>query len=82
MQGRAGSTIVGALIGMIVAAIVAVNLVILSGIDSGYETTIPELFRENVFLGIVTVAILVAGPIVGALYGKRFWQRRHPNAFA
>ena len=65
---------------MIVAAIVAVNLVILSGIDTGYETTIPELFRENVILGIVTVAILIGGPIAGALYGNSFWQRRHSSA--
>ena len=78
MQGRLGSTVVGALIG----AIVAVNVVIFSGTDRGYETTIPELFRENVFLGIVTVAILAAGPIVGAIYGRNDWRRRHPDATA
>jgi len=69
---------VGALVGAIVGAIVAVNFVIAFGPDSGYESSIPDVFRENVLVGIVTVAILVAGPMAGAIVAGR--MRRAPSA--
>ncbi len=53
--------VVGGVIGAIVGAIVAVNVAIYAGPDSGYESTIPEVFRHNTLTGIIVVATLVAG---------------------
>jgi len=72
------AAVVGAFVGTIIGAIVAVNFVITIGIDRGYEASIGDVFRENVFAGTVTVAILVAGPVLGAVVA---W-RRHRGRFA
>ncbi|MBT8207412.1 MAG: hypothetical protein HKN07_15455 [Acidimicrobiia bacterium] len=64
-------TVFGALVGFGVAAIVAVNVVIFSGIEDGYEASLPEVFRQNAFVGVLVVAILGAGPVVGAIVARR-----------
>ncbi len=61
----------GVLLGGIAGAILAVNVVIFSGIDGGYEATIPEVFRENALLGALVVVILVAGPVAGVVLARR-----------
>ena len=61
----------GGLIGGVLGAIVAVNVVILSGIETGYESTVPEVFAYHPLLGTVVVAILVAGPLSGVLLARR-----------
>ena len=61
----------GVLLGGIAAAIVAVNVVIYSGIEGGYEATIPEVFRQNAAVGIVVLAILAAGPVAGVVLARR-----------
>ncbi|NHZ70849.1 MAG: hypothetical protein GWP18_04340 [Proteobacteria bacterium] len=65
----------GALGGLAVGAVIAVNIVIFSGIEPGYEATIPEVFSQNVAVGIVTVAVLAAGPIVGVAVALRLRGR-------
>ena len=65
------AAVVGAVVGAIIGAIVAVNFVITIGIDRGYEASIGDVFRENVFAGIVTVAILATGPVLGAVVALR-----------
>lgn len=55
-------------------AIVAVNFIITVGI--GYDVSIPEVFRDNVLSGIVTVAALVAGPIAGVALMRRSRRKR------
>lgn len=65
--------LVGGAVGAIVGAIVAVNVVINAGIDRGYEATIPEVFRENMLIGIATVTILASGPVVGVVAAR--WLR-------
>lgn len=60
---------IGGFAGLVVAAIVAVNLVITAGI--GYDVTLAEVFRQNTFIGIVTILILASGPIVGFLIVRR-----------
>ena len=55
-------TAVGGVIGGILGAIVAVNFVIYAGIDDGYEATIAEVFRQNTFVGLVTIALLIWMP--------------------
>jgi hypothetical protein len=63
--------LLGGVIGGVVGAIVAVNVVIYSGIDRGYEATIPEVFRQNMLVGILTVAILVGAPVLGVAVARR-----------
>lgn len=63
--------IVGALLGAVAGAVVAVNIVIFSGIDSGYETTLPQVFADNVVVGVITVLVLVAGPVIGAMWAMK-----------
>ncbi len=72
------AAVVGAVVGTIIGAIVAVNFVITIGIDRGYEASIGDVFRESLFAGIVTVAILVAGPILGVVFALR--RRRGRSA--
>jgi hypothetical protein len=68
--------VVGGIVGGIVGAIVAVNFVIYVGIDGGYEASIADVFRENTLVGIATVAILAAGPLLGAVAARRLRRRR------
>lgn len=58
---------VGGLAGGLLAAVVAVNLVIYSGIEQGYEASLTEVFDYSPFLGSVVVIVLIAGPVLGVL---------------
>jgi hypothetical protein len=78
-QGRKSwllDIVVGGISGGLVGAVAAVNLVIYSGMERGYETTIPEVFRESVLIGSLVVAILVAGPVVGVWIARRLRRQR------
>jgi hypothetical protein len=44
---------------------------------SGREATIPEVFKESVVAGVVTVAVLLAGPVVGVWIARRLRRRDH-----
>jgi len=66
----------GGAIGGAVGAIVAVNFVIFSGIEDGYEASIPAVFRQNVLIGLVTVAVLLAGPLLGVVMARRQRKKR------
>ena len=70
--------LLGGVIGGIIGAIVAVNFVIYFGIEGGYEASIPEVFRKSILAGIITVAILLAGPVVGVVIARRLRMRRTP----
>ena len=59
--------------------IIAVNLVIFLGPETGYETPIDELFQLNPVLGVVVVTVLVVSPVAGIwLIGLR--RRRSVRA--
>lgn len=62
---------VGGIGGVLVAAVVAVNFVIFIGVERGYESSLGEVFEHSLVAGIVTVLILVTGPIVGVLTARR-----------
>jgi uncharacterized membrane protein len=66
----------GGIIGGATGAIVAVNFVIFVGIEGGYEASIPDVFRQNLLAGIVTVVILAAGPVLGVVIARRMRRRR------
>ncbi len=63
--------LLGGVPGAVLGGIVAVNIVIFSGIDSGYQASIPEVFRENVVVGTVVVLVLIAGPVLGVWAVRR-----------
>lgn len=68
--------LVGGIAGAVLGAILAVNFVITVGIEGGYEASIPEVFEENLLAGLVTVALLVGGPLVGILVARQTRGRR------
>ena len=70
-QRRIGRLLLGAVVGFVTGAIVAVNLVITAGIDRGYESSLADVFEENTVIGVLTVAILISGPIVGVIVANR-----------
>jgi hypothetical protein len=61
----------GGLFGGLVGAVVAINFVLIIGVDQGYEASLGEVFSHSVIAGIVTLGILLAGPIVGFLVARR-----------
>ena len=67
--------VVGAILGLAVGAIIAVNVVITAGVDRGYQASFAEIFDESFFLGVVTIAILAAGPVVGVIVARRIRKR-------
>ncbi|NQV07667.1 hypothetical protein HQ535_14065 [bacterium] len=69
-------TLIGGAVGGVVGAIVAVNFVIFFGIDRGYEASISDVFRQSVIAGIVTVAVLLAGPVLGVVGARRLRRKR------
>lgn len=71
--------VAGGIVGGVAGAIVAVNFVIYAGIERGYEATVPEVFRQSVVAGVITVAILVAGPAVGVWIARRLRRRRQAD---
>jgi len=72
---RIANALIGAVLGFAVGAIIAVNVVITAGVDQGYEASLSEIFEENIFLGIVTVTILAAGPVLGVITAHRLQRR-------
>jgi len=68
---RVARMVFGGLIGVVVSAIVAVNLVIFLGVPGGYEAGLGDVFRHSPLLGALVVAVLVAGPVLGILAGRR-----------
>ena len=66
----------GAIIGGIIGAIVAVNFVIMVGPDSGYESSFTDIFSESTVVGLATIVILIAGPLLGAAIALRSRAKR------
>lgn len=71
--------VVGGVVGGVVGAIAAVNFVIFAGFEEGYETSIAEVFSESSLAGLTTVALLVAGPVLGMVVARRSRHRRKPR---
>lgn len=70
-RGLIADVVVGGMLGGVVGAVVAVNVVIFSVIDGGYEASIPQVFGLIPVVGVITVAILAAGPIAGVVLARR-----------
>jgi hypothetical protein len=61
----------GGVLGGLFGAIVAVNVVIYSGVEGGYEASLGDVFQHSVLIGIVVMAILVACPVLGVFAARR-----------
>ena len=66
----------GAVVGAVVGLIAAVNVMIYSGVEDGYQAGLARLFEHNAVAGVAAVALLVAGPVAGVLIARRM---RHPG---
>jgi hypothetical protein len=70
-RGWVIDVVLGGSIGGVIGAIAAVNVVIYSGIEGGYQATLPEVFRQNLVVGLLTVAILVGTPALAVVFARR-----------
>lgn len=70
--------VLGGVLGAIVGAVVAVNFVILVGVDQGYQAGLGDVFDQSVAAGVVTLVVLVAGPVLGVVVARRQRHRRSP----
>ena len=68
--------VVGGFGGSIVGAIVAVNVVIYSGIDDGYEAGPNAWFGYSPVLGIAVIALLVLPPIWAIFMMRKLRRNR------
>lgn len=68
---RAIDTALGVIVGGIVGFIVAVNVVIYAGPDSGYESSVDDVFRHSPLTGLVAATALLGGPIIGVVIVRR-----------
>jgi len=63
-------------VGGVVGAIAAVNVVICSGIDDGYEATLGEVFDQSPAVRVVAVALALLGPLAGIVVARCHRNRR------
>lgn len=66
--------VAGGVVGGIVGAIVAWNVAIYLGIPGGYEAGIGEVFAHNPVAGVLWLAALVSGPVLGVVVAR---NQRH-----
>jgi hypothetical protein len=68
-------SVLAALGGFVVAVIVILNLHILVGLEDGYAASPTDVIEWSVPLGVVDIALLVAGPVLGIVAASRFRSR-------
>jgi hypothetical protein len=77
---RLGSTALAALgagVGLVVAAIVTMNLHIWVGLEQGYAASPAEVFERSIVLGLVDIVLLVGLPAAGILAARKL---RHASS--
>ena len=79
LRGWLVDLVIGGLTGGVVGAIVAVNVVIFAGPETGYEASLAEVFDHSPVVGGLTVAALVGGPVLGVGLARRL-RRQPPTA--
>ncbi|GAA1451931.1 hypothetical protein GCM10009641_87140 [Mycobacterium cookii] len=65
-----------ALAGLLVAAVVVVNLHIVLGLEDGYATPPADVLEASTLLAVADVALLVAGPVLALAAVARLRARR------
>jgi hypothetical protein len=61
--------------GFVVAVVVILNLHILVGLKDGYAASPADVVEWSVLLGVVDIALLVAGPVLGIVAASRLRRR-------
>ena len=75
-RGWLWDIVVGGVAGGVAGAIMAMNVVIFSGIEGGYEAGLGDVFRQNVVVGVATVLLWISGPVTGVIVARRLRARR------
>lgn len=70
-RGRRARTLLGGAVGALVGAIAAVNIVIFSGIEDGYEATPEQVFDENPAVGVIAALVFCVCVGGGAMIAGR-----------
>jgi hypothetical protein len=65
-------SVLAALGGFVVAVMVILNLHIVVGLEDGYAASPAEVIECSVLLGVLDIALLVAGPVLGIVAASRF----------
>jgi hypothetical protein len=76
MECADGGVLLGGIVGGIGGAIAAVDVAIYAGTDDGYEASHGEVFQESSATGVIVVALLLIGPIAGAVLARAIRRRR------
>ena len=71
LRGWIVDLVVGGVLGVIGAAVIVFNLLIYLGVEGGYHAGIQGAFDHNKFTGVLVLATLVAGPLLGVLLARR-----------
>ncbi|MCC6270647.1 MAG: hypothetical protein IT190_05170 [Microbacteriaceae bacterium] len=79
MTGWLIDVVVGGIVGAVIGGIIALNVVIYSGTEEGYETGLGELFAFNWVVGILVVSVLAGFPVLGVAIA-RWWRRKRYSA--
>lgn len=66
----------GGIVGALIGAVAAANVAIYFGPDEGYESSLGDLYDHSPVLAVVVVAVLVAGPINGVVVAGRVRKRQ------
>ena len=66
----------GVIVGGICGGIAAVNVVIWAGPDTGYQSSLQDVFRHNPLTGIAATTLLVGGPIIGVWIARKLRHQR------
>ena len=73
---RPGQRVAGTILGLIVGAVLSLNLIIFLGTERGYEASLSEVYAENPAVAIAAVVLLALGPVVGFLLAGRIFRNR------
>ena len=74
--------VAGGIVGGIAGAIAAVNVVIYSGIDGGYEATLGEVFDQYPVVAVIAVGLILLGPAAGIALARFLRGRRATRSSA
>lgn len=73
--GRLAGTGAAALVGLVVAIVVTLNLHIVVGLEQGYAATPAEVFDRSILLGVLDLLLLLVGPAAAVLLLRRSSRR-------